>query len=136
MKSETKNTKTAVFVVMTTILALCAPAAQAVIPDWPEIFDPDLLVTINLDFIIDSDWDVILNNLPEPDGCLLENIYKPAWMWATGEESSKILVAVRRKKSFSFPIADPNNPVKVSLKIDINRLVPHQEWHGLEKLSL
>jgi spore coat protein CotH len=112
---------------------LCAGSAQAQIPDWPGIFEPNQLLTLNLS-LDPCDWDTVLNNIPEANGCILNEIEVPTLFWADGEESNKILVSVRRKKSFAFP--DETDPCKVALKIDINQYVTGQKWHGLNKLSL
>ena len=58
----------------------------------------------------------------------------PALFWADGEEASKLCVTLRHKGQ-SLPLGDPLDP-KVSLKIDVNELVPGQRWHGVRKLSL
>jgi hypothetical protein len=54
-------------------------------------------------------------------------------MWTDGE--TPIQVTVRRKGESDIPLP-ADDPQKVSLKIDINELVPGQKWRGLTKLSL
>lgn len=133
-------------------IVLCAGSAKAVEidwpePNWPEIFEPNwpmfggppnepmtLYIEMN-----STDWDDVIKNSPESDGCIAVEIERPAWFWMKGEEDLKIRVAVRRKKGFAFP--DEVNPVKVALKIDINQYYDEDpnaapDWHGLKKLSL
>jgi hypothetical protein len=140
---------------------LCAGTAQAVEinwpePTWPDIFEPNQLLTLNLQ-MDPCDWHDIINNHPITDpnvglrGCLPEEIERPAWFWMDGEDANKIVVAVRRKKGDAFP--DEVDPCKVALKIDINqyycadpcspdcnlaRYDPNAapDWHGQKKLSL
>jgi hypothetical protein len=101
-----------------------AALGGTVVADWPEIYNPLVLRTINLQ-MKDADWQTIQN-----DETL--DIEVPTLMWLDGEEP--ILVAIRRKS------ADPlNNAIgysKVSYKIDINELVSGQNWHGLRAVSL
>jgi len=127
------------------IALLCPGLAQGVEinwpePNWPAIFEPNQLLTLNLEMDPD-DWQAILHNSPGPDppDCILVEIELPAMFWMDGEEHLKIRVAVRRKKSFAFP--DEINPQKVALKIDINQYYPEDpnaapDWHGMKKLSL
>ena len=139
-----------VLIVAVTInTVLCTGSAQAVEidwpePNWPEIFEPNRLLTFYIE-MDPCDWHDIINNHPITDpnvglrGCLPEEIERPAWFWMEGEQALKIKVAVRRKKGEAFP--DENDPCKVALKIDINQYYPEDpnaatEWHGLKKLSL
>jgi len=126
-------------------------------PNWPEIFDSNALLTLHLQ-IDPADWNTILHDSPDANGCIDEPIEVPAWFWMAGEEHLKIKVSVRRKNGSAFP--DETNPQKVALKIDINEYYPTQgdpnncdpcavpgepgycdpnaapDWHGLKKLSL
>ena len=95
---------------------------------WPEIFEPNLLLTLNLELNA-SDWDTVV-------GDETFDIEVPAWFWANGEETQKLFVSVRRKSGDPIPNALGGNEVKISLKIDINEYVSDQEWHGINKLSL
>ena len=108
--------------------------------DWPEIFNPELLLTYNLD--IDPDhWQEILYDMSPYDDSL-PRIERPAYFWATGEENQKIYVEVRRKPG--DPIYSRNNDgtFKISLKIDINEYYKDdhpdavETWHGMKKFSL
>jgi hypothetical protein len=72
-----------------------------------------------------SDWDTMRFDTTN-------SIEVPAWFWADDEEP--ILVSVRRKSSRALP--SESDPIKVSLKIDINEFVDGQQWRGLLKLSL
>lgn len=96
--------------------------------DWPDVFAPDLLLTLNLE-LNSSDWNIILNDETF-------EIERPALFWANGEEDNKLFVSVRRKSGDPIPSAFGGDGVKISLKIDINQYIDEQEWHGLIKLSL
>ena len=116
--------------------------------DWPEVFDPELLLTLNLE-MDPAHWQEVVNDMAPYDDDL-EEIDRPAYFWAAGEENQKIYVSVRRKSG------DPISPVfgpggdKISLKIDINKYniedpndpaypgEPNsvEMWHGIKKLSL
>ena len=99
-----------------------APVARA--QDWPEVFNPFQLLTLNLE-LSSSDWDTIRRDTTN-------EIEVPARFWADGE--TPLLVSVRRKSSRALP--SESNPVKVGLKVDINELVDGQKWRGLTKVSL
>jgi len=99
-------------------------ASPASAQSWPEVFDPLVVRTLHLD-IDPADWDTIRHDLTN-------EIEVPAWFSADGE--LPILVSVRRKSSRALP--SEANPLKVSLKVDINEYVDGQLWHGLAKLSL
>jgi len=132
-------------VVAIVAIVLCAGSAQAVEitwpePNWPEMFEPNQLLTFYLT-MDPGDWHDILHNSPGPDppDCIQTEIERPAMFWMEGEEHLKIRVAVRRKKGFAFP--NEANPEKVALKIDINQYYgvdpcAATEWHGMKKLSL
>jgi hypothetical protein len=91
---------------------------------WPDIYDPLVLRTINLQ-MLPEDWQTI-------QGDEDFEIWVPTMLWLDGE--APILVAIRRKS------ADPLNNApgfsKVSYKIDINEYVSGQNWHGLRAVSL
>jgi hypothetical protein len=53
-----------------------------------------------------------------------------------GEGEPPMQVEIRRKGQTDPALPSDSDPQKLSLKIDINALVPGQEWHGLRKLSL
>lgn len=106
-------------------------AAQAA-PDWPDLYDPFTLLTLNLELVNPDDLDTILNDTTY-------DIEVPAWFWADGEESEKILISVRRKSAEAIPNEmDPNK--KVSFKLDINEFKDDPGgasiWHGVKKLSI
>ena len=105
------------------ILLLAPSIARAQI-GWPEVFDPFQVTTIYLQ-IDPTDWNIVRS-----DTSL--TIKKNATLWADTE--TPIAVTVKRKSDPAFP--SEATPDKVSLKIDINALVPGQEWRGLKKLSL
>jgi hypothetical protein len=105
----------------------CTGSAQAQIPDWPGIFDPNQLLTLNIQTVNPSDWDVIRYDMTF-------DIEVPALFWADGEEANKLYVSVRRKSCNALP--SEADPCKISLKVDINEYVSGQKWHSLNKLSL
>ena len=139
------------------VIMLCAGSAKAIEitwpePNWPEIYEPNQLLELNLTIDV-NDWNDILHNSPgpTPPDCIQVEIERPAIFWMTGEEDKKITVAVRRKKSFAFP--DEVDPNKIALKIDINEYYCNPDiedcnldplydpcaapdWHGQKKLSL
>ena len=92
--------------------------------DWPAVFDPLQLLTVNLQ-MDPTDWNTIRH-----DSTLL--IQVPAMFWQDGDQPISVLV--RRKPGLALP--SEADPQKVSLKIDINDLVTGQKWHELTKLSL
>jgi spore coat protein CotH len=122
---------------ITASLAFWGESAQG--QDWPDVFDPTLLMTLNIQ-MDPCDLNTIL-------GDETFDIELPAWFWADGEESNKIWVSVRRKSG--DPI-DANDHTKISLKIDINEYYIDdpcdpcypghpdsvETWHGIKKLSL
>ncbi|GAH17020.1 unnamed protein product [marine sediment metagenome] len=132
-----------VIVAIAMLTVLCTGSAQAIEIDWPEpnwpgIFDSNVLLTLHLQ-MDPSDWDTILHDSPDANGCIDEPIEVPAWFWLEGEEDLKIKVSVRRKNGSAFP--NEADPQKVALKIDINQYYPEDPcaatiWHGLKKLSL
>lgn len=87
--------------------------------EWPAVFNP--LRVLNLHLQMDpADWSAVQNDNSY-------TIERPAQFRADGE--TNIAVTVKRK-------SDTAIGSKVSLKIDLNQLVPGQEWRGLKKLSL
>ena len=82
--------------------------------DWPDIFDPAQLLTLNLT-IDPADWATIQNDTSF-------SIEVPAQFWLTGEAS--ILISVRRKSDPELAAAAGFD--KVSLSLDINDFVPGQ----------
>lgn len=105
-------------------VALFSFASYAQFGDWPAVYNPSVLLTLNLD-MDPSDWATV-----QGDETL--DIEVPAMFWADGD--TPILISVRRKSGDPLT-ADPGF-VKVSLKLDINEYVVGQSWHGLKKLSL
>jgi len=117
-----------VVIVMVLLNAIwCTSSAQAQIPDWPGIFEPNQLLTLNIQTVNPDDWDVIRYDMTF-------DIEVPALFWADGEEANKLYVSVRRKSGDALP--SETDPYKVSLKIDINEYRSGQKWHSLNKLSL
>ncbi|MBW8041521.1 MAG: hypothetical protein FVQ85_16205 [Planctomycetes bacterium] len=119
----------AILVIVTVVLSTmcCTGSAQAQIPDWPGIFEPTQLLTLNIQTVNPSDWDVIRYDMTF-------NIEVPALFWADGEEDNKLYVSVRRKSGDALP--SETDPYKISLKVDINEYITGQKWHSLNKLSL
>jgi hypothetical protein len=99
---------------------------------WPEIFDPYSVRTLHLG-IETQDWDRVRFDQPSQSEDWVPEVAE-AWLWGEGE--TPIRVIVRRKGESDIPLPSSEDPRKVSLKIDINELVPSQRWHGLRKLSL
>jgi CotH kinase protein len=91
---------------------------------WPEIFDPLVLRTLNLQ-MSEQDWQTIQNDETF-------DIEVPTLLWLDGE--APILVSIRRKSA--DPLTSAPGYAKVSYKIDINELVSGQNWHGLRAVSL
>ena len=116
-----KSIPTSVVTALTACLLLGGSAHGQ---DWPEIFDPLVLHTLNLQ-MSDEDWLTIQNDETF-------DIEVPALLWLDGE--APILVSIRRKSS--DPLTAAPNYIKVSYKIDINELVPGQNWHGLRAVAL
>ncbi len=109
--------------------------AAAQVQDWPLVFDPTVVYHLNLSTMAPADttcvgpedatsWTAI-----QQDTTFLVEV--PALFWVDGEVP--ICVSLRRKSA--DPLGDPGDP-KISIKLDINQLVPGQRWHGLRKLSL
>ena len=103
------------------LFAFTTNAASAY--DWPGVYDPLQLITLNLD-MEPGDWSKVKNDTTF-------DIEVPAMFWADGDldEPEPILISVRRKSADA--LGD-----KVSLKLDINEYVGGQKWNGLKKLSL
>ncbi|UCE98643.1 MAG: CotH kinase family protein, partial [Planctomycetota bacterium] len=143
------------FVAVAINAIICSSSAQAVEinwpePNWPDIFEPNQLLTLNLEMAA-ADWNLIkldgliwndVNQAYEVNSAnpLPYEIEVPAWFWMEGEEANKIVVAVRQKSC--DPLGDANDRYfKISLKIDINQyegIDPNaaSNWHDLKKLSL
>ena len=123
-----------------TVLALALGAvlseqASAVVPDWPDVFDPTVVHHLNISVMAPTDttcagpenatsWTAI-----QQDTTFL--VEHPALFWADGE--APICVSVRQKSN--EPLGPPSDP-KVSLKLDINEHVSGQRWKLLRKVSL
>jgi len=130
-------------------IVLCTGSAQAQYddPNWPEVFEPNQLLTFYMT-IDPCDWAFIVREVsPTVDPKTYTEF--PAMLWAEGETA--VLVGVRKKSCVTLPLPgytipgdanliDPNK-VKISLKIDINQYYPEEpnavtEWHGQKKISL
>lgn len=109
--------------VLNTLLYTNSAQAQG----WPDVFDTNQLLTLNIKMMIPEDWDTIRYDRTF-------SIEVPAWFWADGEEADKKYVSVRRKSCDAIP--NETDPCKISLKIDVNKYVSGQQWHALKKLSL
>ncbi|MHC4673227.1 MAG: lamin tail domain-containing protein [Planctomycetota bacterium] len=110
------------------VLTLATADIYAQFGDWPDVFNPYQVLTLNLE-MDPADWVTIQNDDPEDT---IPQIEVPAMFWADGE--SPILVSVRRKQGDSLQNGTPF--AKVSLRIDINDFVTGQSWHGLKKVNL
>jgi CotH kinase protein len=110
--------------VATALASLLLSSVPAHGQGWPEIFDPLVLRTINLQ-MSNADWQTIQNDETF-------DIEVPTMLWLDGE--APILVSIRRKSA--DPLTNAPGYAKVSYKIDINELVSGQNWHGLRAVSL
>lgn len=108
------------------------PSMAASAPEWKEVFDPLVVRTLHLE-LDPADWDRV--RFDQPVEGETESIER-ANAWFHGEGESPIQVTIRRKGATDPALPSDGDPQKVSLKIDINELVPGQRWHGLRKLSL
>jgi hypothetical protein len=125
-------------------ISMAGPTRALEVPDWPGLYDPFVLLTLNVETVEPTDFDLIRNDTTY-------DIEVPAWFWAEDEEP--ILVSIRRKSASALPNElDPNK--KVSFKIDINEYhddpddvdicvdVPGitegcvSKWKSVKKLSL
>lgn len=103
---------------------------------WPALFDPFRVQTIFVQ-IDPAKWNAILRDTNYYDPVL--NIREPCLLWMDGATApntpeTAITVQIRRKSDPALP--DEGNPVKVSLKIDVNEYVAGQSIRGVKKLSL
>ena len=110
-------------------LAVAALATLAGAQEWRDVLSRTTVTTLYIS-MDEADWNTIRNEQPV-EGDTESLTRAPAWMHATNE--TPIQVTIRRKGP-TDPTLGGNQ--KVSLKIDINELVPGQKWHGLTKLSL
>ena len=82
------------------------------------VYNPDQLLKLSLELAA-GDWNTVLADTSY-------SVVVEAQMQC--EDEPPLTVGVRRKRS--------GGNQKVGLKIDINAIVPGQEWYGLKKLSL
>jgi spore coat protein CotH len=99
--------------------------------EWKTVFNPYQVITLHLQ-LSSNDWERVRHDQPSQNESWVPELAE-ALMWADGETPST--VQIRRKGESDIPLP-PGDPQKVSLKIDVNALVPGQKWHGLTKLSL
>lgn len=99
------------------------PGVVAAEPSWPDVFDPSVVLILNLQ-MSSGDWATV-------QGDTSNSIQVPAQFWANGETA--ISVTVRRKSS--APVSGSGFS-KVGLSIDFNAVVLGQEWNELKKLNL
>ena len=85
-----------------TFIGAAPYAAHASTENWPEVFEPTSLRTLNIEMSA-QDWDFIRKDLTET--------YRPGWFSA--DDETPIYVAIRRKSSRALP--SESNPIKVSL---------------------
>jgi hypothetical protein len=112
------------------ILAVMPVAAAE--PEWKAVYRPLEVKTLHLE-LTEADWDRV--RFDQPMEGQTEGIERASASFHV-EGEAPIQVEVRRKGQTDPALPDEGNPQKVSLKIDINALVPGQRWHGLRKLSL
>ncbi|MDA1006253.1 MAG: hypothetical protein O3A87_07195, partial [Verrucomicrobia bacterium] len=118
------NTLTSAFLALTLTTASAAPA-------WKEVYAPLTVRTLHLT-VDPADWTRVINDQPV-EGDTVSQERADAWFNEDGD--APILVEIRRKGA-TDPVLTNGAHTKVSLKIDINALVPGQLWHDLRKLSL
>src|SRR5688572_1737035 len=123
---------------MMRFLCVCALLAlplfrgsRVVAQEWKTVFNPYQVITLHLQ-LSSNDWERVRFDQPSQNEAWVPELAE-AFMWADGE--TPITVKIRRKGESDIPLP-PGDPQKVSLKIDINVLVPGQKWRGLTKLSL
>jgi CotH kinase protein len=116
------NGHTRLFCATIALVLLSVNTARA--QDWPEIYDPLVLRTLNLQ-MSDADWQTIQHNETF-------DVWVPTMLWLDGE--APILVAIRRKSADA--LGNAPGYLKVSYKIDVNEYVSGQNWHDLRVLSL
>ena len=116
-------------------LCLCALLAlplfrgsRVVAQEWKAVFNPYQVITLHLQ-VSSNDWERVRFDQPSQNEAWVPELAE-AQMWADGE--TPITVQIRRKGESDIPLP-PGDPQKVSLKIDINVLVPGQKWRGLTK---
>ena len=80
---------------------------------WPEVVDPDPLLTLNLS-MAPADWDTIRFDTTN-------TIEVHADSWADGEEANKLDVAVRRKSCSALP--NEPDPLKIRSELNINECI-------------
>jgi spore coat protein H len=118
-------------VLCASILSLYAHIATVRSAEWQSVFDPFQVITIHLQ-MDSNDWERVRHDQPSQNESWVPEIAE-ALFWAEGE--TPLRVTVRRKGESDIPLPE-GDPQKVSLKIDINELLPGQKWRGLTKLSL
>lgn len=117
--------------ISTFIFAFSLGTSQAVVPDWPDLYDPFTLQTLRLQLVNERDLDIIQHDLTF-------DIEVPAMFWADDDDVDPILISIRRKSAEALP--NEMDPQKVSYKLDINEFkndpLGASSWHGVKKLSL
>ena len=106
------------------LVSLLSLSSSAIALEWPNIFEPLSFHSIQIE-MSDSDWNKVRFDATT-------SLEVDAWLGLNDEE--KILVRIRRKGGDGYP--SEADPQKVSLRIDINDLVPGQKFHGLTKVNL
>src|SRR5688572_33444457 len=106
------------------ILGCIVASSGAHAQNWPAIYDPLVLRTLNLQ-MSHEDWQTIQHDETF-------DVWVPTMLWLDGEEP--ILVAIRRKSADALTNAP--GYWKVSYKIDINEYASGPNWHSLRTLSL
>jgi hypothetical protein len=107
------------------VLSVCLSAATGgALADCAPFQDPFELLDLHVE-IDPADWETVRQDATF-------EVEKPA-TFRCGDEGP-FPIHVRRKISYALP--SDANPIKVSLKIDFDDLVPEGEWHGHRKLSL
>jgi len=114
------------------VLAVGLTRSAGAVPAWRAMFDPFQVPVVYLE-LNPADWDRVRFDQPSQSADWVPEV---AEAWMHGEGEVPIRVSLRRKGESDPPLPDATDPRKVSLKIDVNAVVPGQRWHGLAKLSL
>ncbi|NNC87508.1 MAG: hypothetical protein HKN82_03490, partial [Akkermansiaceae bacterium] len=122
------------------LILSCLPAGAQ---NWKEVYDPMVVRSLYLE-VDPADWTRVINDQPV-EGDTASQERAGAWFSdapiavtfdpVAAPPAGSILVEIRRKGA-TDPVLTSGGLTKVSLKIDINELVPGQRWNGLRKLSL
>ena len=98
MESKLIQTKMAAFLVLVTIVVMCAPAARAVDPN--DMFDPTKILTFDIN-MSESTWDTIRTSCPTGWCGEAPHTYYNATLTSSG--IGPIVIGIRRKSDPAEP---------------------------------